>query len=138
MYELAEKIIELRLATRRACMCEGKGQSKKNTLSLKTKVLFLIGKKFSPKEIIVSLLIAKTNLALLTKDMAEEGLIVKEKGTLDKREVRYALTESGKNYLTERLKSIDENLSPLFPVEDNINEAIELIEKTIALLDGQD
>lgn len=51
MYELAEKIIELRLATRRACMCEGKGRSKKNTLSLKTKVLFLIGKNTLPKKL---------------------------------------------------------------------------------------
>ena len=138
LYELAEKIIELRLATRRACMCEGKGRSKKNTLSLKTKVLFLIGKKYSPKEIIASLLIAKTNLALLTKDMAQEGLIVKEKSALDKREVCYTLTENGKNYLDERLKAIDENLSQVFPDEANVNEAIALIDKTIALLDGQD
>lgn len=70
--------------------------------------------------------------------MAQEGLIVKEKGALDKREVCYTLTENGKNYLDERLKAIDENLSQVFPDEANVNEAIALIDKTIALLDGQD
>ena len=79
MYDLAKGIIALRLATRRACMCEGKGQTKKNTLSLKTKVLFLIAEGCSPRDIIACLMIAKTNLALLTRDMATEGLIVKTK-----------------------------------------------------------
>lgn len=131
MHELAKSIIALRLSTRRACMCEGKGNTKKNTLSLKTKVLFLISEGCGVKQIIASLFIAKTNLALLTRDMAEEGLIVKTKGSADRREVNFALTELGRAYLDERLAAIDENVG----FQDS-PEAEKIIESAIMLLDG--
>lgn len=131
MHELAKSIIALRLSTRRACMCEGKGNTKKNTLSLKTKVLFLISEGCGVKQIIASLFIAKTNLALLTRDMAEEGLIVKTKGSADRREVNFALTELGRAYLDERLAAIEENVG----FKDSL-EAEKIIEAAIMLLDG--
>lgn len=131
MHELAKSIIALRLSTRRACMCEGKGNTKKNTLSLKTKVLFLISDGCGVKQIIASLFIAKTNLALLTRDMAEEGLIVKTKGSTDRREVNFALTELGRAYLDERLAAIEENVG----FKDS-PEAEKIIEAAIMLLDG--
>lgn len=131
MHELAKSIIALRLSTRRACMCEGKGNTKKNTLSLKTKVLFLISEGCGVKQIIASLFIAKTNLALLTRDMTEEGLIVKTKGAADRREVNFALTELGRAYLDERLAAIEENVG----FKDS-PEAEKIIEAAIMLLDG--
>ena len=131
MHELAKSIIALRLSTRRACMCEGKGNTKKNTLSLKTKVLFLISEGCGVKQIIASLFIAKTNLALLTHDMAEEGLIVKTKCSADRREVNFALTELGRAYLDERLAAIEENVG----FKDS-PEAEKIIEAAIMLLDG--
>lgn len=131
MHELAKSIIALRLSTRRACMCEGKGNTKKNTLSLKTKVLFLISEGCGVKQIIASLFIAKTNLALLTRDMAEDGLIVKTKGSADRREVNFALTELGRAYLDERLAAIEENVG----FKDS-PEAEKIIESAIMLLDG--
>lgn len=131
MHELAKSIIALRLSTRRACMCEGKGNTKKNTLSLKTKVLFLISEGCGVKQIIASLFIAKTNLALLTRDMAEEGLIVKTKGSADRREVNFALTELGRAYLDERLAAIEENVG----FKDS-PDAEKIIEAAIMLLDG--
>ena len=131
MHELAKSIIALRLSTRRACMCEGKGNTKKNTLSLKTKVLFLISEGCGVKQIIASLFIAKTNLALLTRDMAEEGLIVKTKGSADRREVNFALTELGRAYLDERLAAIEDNVG----FKDS-PEAEKIIEAAIMLLDG--
>lgn len=131
MHELAKSIIALRLSTRRACMCEGKGNTKKNTLSLKTKVLFLISEGCGVKQIIASLFIAKTNLALLTRDMAEEELIVKTKGSADRREVNFALTELGLAYLDERLAAIEENVG----FKDS-PEAEKIIEAAIMLLDG--
>lgn len=131
MHELAKSIIALRLSTRRACMCEGKGNTKKNTLSLKTKVLFLISEGCGVRQIIASLFIAKTNLALLTRDMAEEGLIVKTKGSADRREVNFALTELGRAYLDERLAAIEENVG----FKDS-PEAEKIIEAAIMLLDG--
>lgn len=131
MHELAKSIIALRLSTRRVCMCEGKGNTKKNTLSLKTKVLFLISEGCGVKQIIASLFIAKTNLALLTRDMAEEGLIVKTKGSADRHEVNFALTELGRAYLDERLAAIEENVG----FKDS-PEAEKIIEAAIMLLDG--
>lgn len=49
----------------------------KNTLSLKTKLLFLIERGLSSREILSALAIAKTNLAALTKELANDGLIQK-------------------------------------------------------------
>ncbi len=123
MYDLAKSIIALRLSTRRACMCEGKGQTKKNTLSLKTKVLFLIAEGCCAREITACLMIAKTNLALLTRDMADEGLIVKTKGTTDHREVNFSLTQAGREYLDKRLSVIENNVASLD--KDNAKNIIE-------------
>lgn len=117
-------------------MCEGNDRAKKNTLSLKTKALFLISRGCSPKEIIASLCIAKTNLAILTNEMALGGLIVKSKGTLDRREVNYTLTDAGEEYLRERMFVIEEKIKPAFPTEDAYEEAEKLIAKAVKLLDG--
>ncbi len=134
MYKLAERIIELRLATRHACMCEGTGQAKKNTLSLKTKVLYLIYKECHPKEIIETLCIAKTNLAILTRDMANEGLIVKSRGTLDRREVNYDLTEKGMKYLTDRFAAIEKGLPDPELSREDYEAAVQLLNKAAKLL----
>lgn len=115
-------------------MCEGQHGSRKSTLSLKTKVLFLIGKSCSPKEIIAATCIAKTNLALLTKDMASEGLIDKNKGTLDRREVSYIITEKGREYLNSRLAVMEEELSERFVSDGQYGEAYETLLKALALL----
>ena len=136
MGKLSQKIIELRLATRRACMCEDGGSTKKNTLSLKTKVLFLIEKGCSAREIIASLVIAKTNLALITTELCREGLITKSKGLVDRREVNFTLTEDGYRYLAEREKSIEDEIGFYFGSEDEYDHAIEVIAKAIAVLDG--
>ena len=127
MYELADNIIKLRLATRKVCMCEG--DAKKSTISLKTKVLALIERGLSTREILLTLMIAKTNLALLTKEMAFEGLIEKSKGESDRREVRYSITKTGTEYLNERKKAIEESVS----VSDR-DKAIELICEATKLL----
>ncbi len=127
MYELADNIIKLRLATRKVCMCEG--DAKKSTISLKTKVLALIERGLSTREILLTLMIAKTNLALLTKEMAFEGLIEKSKGESDRREVRYSITKTGTEYLNERKKAIEESVS----VSDR-DKAIELINEATKLL----
>ena len=134
MFEIAEKIIELRLATRKACMCEADYGNKKGTLSLKTKILFLISRSLSPREIVLATRIAKTNLALLTKSMADEGLIVKNKGNLDKREVSYVLTEKGKTYLDCRLSQIQNDISKNFVSDEQYNDALDVLTRAIELL----
>lgn len=136
MYDLAQKLIQLRLATRRVCMCEGKDKNKKSTISLKTKILFLIAEECSPREIVSELMIAKTNLALITKDMANEGLIEKSKTSLDRREVSYSITPKGHDYLNERLRLIELNLPSSYSDEE-LQNAILIVENAIELLGGE-
>lgn len=135
MQALAELIIELRLATRRMCMCEGKAGARKSTLSLRTKVLYLIAHDCSAREIAARLHIAKTNLAQLTTSMAADGLIDKTQGDLDRREVLFSITEKGKSYLDERLRAIDENAEPWLGGA-GAEENAELIGRVVELLGG--
>lgn len=128
MDNFAKTLIKLRLATRKVCMCEADEKQKKNTLSLKTKVLFLIGEGFDTAQIISTLLIAKTNLALLTKQLADGGFIEKTKNDDDHRKLLYFLTERGKAYLDERVSIIATNSS------DFSDEERAIIEKAVALL----
>jgi DNA-binding MarR family transcriptional regulator len=81
-------------------MCEGE-KNKKSTITLKTKVLFLIAQGLSTRDIIWSLAIAKTNLALLTSSLSNEGLIIKKQKNDDKREKSYTLTEKGVQHLND-------------------------------------
>lgn len=116
---LSEKLVELRIATRGATMCESVNGKPKNTLSLKTKILFLLREKsLPPLDIMTTLHLAKTNLALLTTDMAKEGLIIKEKPPADKRTVYYSITEEGKAYLNARLDIIESALKKAFDDEE--------------------
>ena len=97
----------------------------------------MIAKNYNSREILATLLIAKTNLALLTREMANEGLIEKTKGEIDRREVCYTLTQKGASYLNERKKSIEESLSFLSANDESYEKAIALIEKAILLMDGK-
>lgn len=116
---LAEKLVELRIATRSATMCESMSGKTKNTLSLKTKILFLLkDNTLPPVDIMTTLHLAKTNLALLTSEMAQEGLITKNKQQYDKRVVYFSITEAGKEYLDARLKIIEAALIKAFPGEE--------------------
>ncbi|MBR2988737.1 MAG: hypothetical protein IKC64_03330 [Clostridia bacterium] len=128
MDNFAKTLVKLRLATRKVCMCEADEKQKKNTLSLKTKVLFLIGEGYDTAQIISTLLIAKTNLALLTKQLADGGFIEKTKNDDDHRKLLYFLTQRGKAYLDERISVIASNASSF------TDEERAIIEKAVALL----
>lgn len=95
---LSEKLVDLRIATRGATMCETACGKNKNTLSLKTKILFLLrNKSLQPIDLLTSLKLAKANLALLTTEMAKEGLIQKDKQNYDKRVVAFPLPTKAEN-----------------------------------------
>lgn len=119
-------------------MCEGGGSKKKNTLSLKTKVLFLIEKGYSARDIVSALMIAKTNLALITAELCSEGLITKTKGSIDRREIELALTEDGYRYLAEREDAIEEEIGFYFGSEEEYDDAVAALSRAIAVLDGND
>ncbi|MBE5730495.1 MAG: MarR family transcriptional regulator [Clostridiales bacterium] len=132
--ELAQKLVELRIATRGATMCENMYGKSKNTLSLKTKILFLIrDKSLPPSDIISTLHLAKTNVALIAAEMIKEGLIVKEKSELDKRSVWYAITDKGKEYLDSRLRVIEDMLNERYSKKD-YQRALKIMSDAIDIL----
>ena len=69
--------------------------------------------------------------------MANEGLIEKTKGEIDRREVCYALTAKGAQYLNERKKSIEDSLPTISANDEGYKKAVALIEKAILLMDGK-
>lgn len=133
MFDIADKIIELRLLTRRVCMCEN-SEKGKNTMSLKTKILYLIDKAFTTKDIIATLGIAKTNLALITTSLANDGLITKTQKSRDKREKSYALTVKGMDYLDERKDVINNAFKNVLTNEDDFDNAVEKFDEILKLL----
>lgn len=131
---LSEKLVELRIATRSATMCESSVGKAKNTLSLKTKVLFLLKhKSLPPIDIMTTLHLAKTNLALMTTEMAKDGLIIKEKTQSDKRSVYYTITEKGSEYLQTRLDVIEATLKKAFNDEE-YEHAFKVLEEAVDVL----
>lgn len=132
---ISEKIVELRIATRRACMCENTDKKKKNTLSLKTKILFLLkDKNLMPCDIISMLQIAKTNLAIMTSQMADEGLIHKIKSDFDKREITYEITDEGRAYLARRLDIIENAFKNILTDETEYESAVSKVDEVLSLL----
>ena len=102
--KLTEQIVELRIMLQR--ICDGfstENFNKKTSLTMRTKVLFVLSKnkQCPPSILIESLGIAKSNLALLCKSMCEEGVIVADKGNNDKRNIYYSLTAKGERELNE-------------------------------------
>lgn len=133
MYDVADKIINLRLNTRRVCMCEGE-KNKKSTITLKTKVLFLIAQGLSTKDIILSLGIAKTNLALLTSSLSDEGLIIKKQKLDDKREKSYTLTAQGKQHLDSVKEKINLAFKTVITTDEEFESAIKKIDDVLDLM----
>ncbi len=102
--KLTEQIVELRIMLQ--SICDGfstENFNKKTTLTMRTKVLFVLSKNSQcpPSVLIETLGIAKSNLALLCKSMCEEGVIVADKGSNDKRNIYYSLTAKGERELNE-------------------------------------
>ena len=131
MKKISESVIDLRIATRRACMCENADNNKKSTLSLKTKVLYLIAHGCSPKDIQLILCIAKTNLALIAAALEKQGFIVKSRAYDDRRHVTYAVTGKGKKYLASCLEIIEKSFSAAFPDKESYQAALKKLEDAL-------
>ena len=109
MDSIAEKLIELRLATRRACRKKD-AQSKKSVLSLSDKTLFLLLKQpLPPDELMSALCIGSANLTHLTDGMIEEELIEKSRYGNDGRCVCYKITQKGTDRIRTALSDLDDN-----------------------------
>jgi len=98
-----EKLLELEALTENLT----KHLAKNNLL--KIKVLYFISQyeNLSVSMIIDKLGLKKSNFALMTKDLENEGLVVSKQGEIDKRCRMLYLTEKGKSVLAEFLSSLD-------------------------------
>jgi DNA-binding MarR family transcriptional regulator len=135
MEKLSEKIIQLRLATRRVTAVEGRAGKAKSTLSLKSKILFLIRQRSAtPVDIMHRLGIVKTNFSLLIKQMIREGLVKKINDTADRREIRVSITEDGKKYLSTRLDIIESVCNRTFN-QAEYDEALKKLDDALSVLD---
>ncbi len=132
MKNFAEKIIELRLATRKACNCEE--QNAKKTLNLKSKFLFCIKDKPStPSQLMNRLVIGKTNLAIMAKQLLAEGLIERTVTSADRRNVSYTITDKGKQHVDAVMQRIEELFSKILTDEKEYDDAIRYADELITL-----
>ena len=99
----ARKILELKCLSQTLCQ-NGNAENTNNQL----KVLYFIDEyqSVTPQLLISKLGIVKSNLALLTKSLIKDGLIVASKSLADKRAIVYSITEKGKQILDQHLSSI--------------------------------
>lgn len=99
----ARKILEIKCLSQTLCQ-NGNAENTNNQL----KVLYFIDEyqMVTPQLLISKLGIVKSNLALLTKSLMKEGLIVSNKSLADKRAIVYSITPKGKQILDEHLSSI--------------------------------
>lgn len=131
---LAKNIVELRIASRKACMCE-KGDNVKSTITLKSKILFLIYKKdSSPSEIMDALRVNKANVALLCKSMTEEKLIKAKPSSQDKRHITYSVTDNGKAVMEEKLDIIEGQFKNILTKDEDYLDAINKISECLNIL----
>jgi DNA-binding MarR family transcriptional regulator len=109
-------------------------QGNKNILlSSKIKVLYLLSEKdMTPADLIQCLGMAKSNLANLSKQLIEEGVMESYKTLDNMRNVYYRITTTGR----EELLSYKNSLSKLFceKYNDNINDLEVNIDKILSIL----
>ncbi len=131
---ISDKLVELKILLRRACMCEGE-TSKKSTLSLKTKVLFLLkDRPLKAGELITALCVAKPNATALANALEKDGLIEKTRGLHDRREVSLSITDAGRKYLEKRLEVIERGFDNILTDQKDYEEACGQIDEIINLL----
>lgn len=97
---------------------------------LRMKILFFsrLYENLSIGIIIEKIGIKKTNFALMTRDLEEEGCLVIKKSVLDKRCRVIELTEKGNAELDDYLKDLDKDLGATSP---EVDYAIEALDKYI-------
>lgn len=115
----------INVCTRLENLCEGFDISSKSALiSSKLKVLLAIQdeNKISPSMLIEKVGLAKSNIALLCKNLISENLIKSEKDGFDSRIIFYSITEKGNNFLDETLNKMAFNFNREIAYKNNIKE----------------
>ncbi len=102
----SKSVVELKLIADR--IAEGKGEEA-GIFSNMHQILYILDKKetVTPRELIMELNIAKSNLAILAKKMIKDGYIESHKDKINKREIFYNITDLGREILQKKLDNID-------------------------------
>lgn len=102
----SKSIVEIKLIADR--IAEGKGEEA-GIFSNMHQILYILNKQetVTPRELIMELNIAKSNLAILAKKMIKDGYIESHKDKINKREIFYNITDLGREVLAKKLNNID-------------------------------
>ena len=134
--ELARNMMRLRILSSNACESFEKQINKKNLLTTKVRILFLIDeyKTVSPTFLIDRLYVAKSNIALFCKQLWLEGLISSSQDLIDKRIIYYCLTPKGKEFLKSKLSFIQDNLDSAVDTDTKkkLNESMSYVNKVLS------
>lgn len=128
-YSFANSIVWLKLLTDRIC----EGKNKKNGLFLVSyQVLFVLNEneRVSPKELVLSLGLAKSNLAIIAKKMMKDGLIERTKDLQNRKEIYYNITLKGKEILMAKLAQIENSCN------ESEKKETSLLQKVVQILKG--
>ena len=132
--DVYDRLIDLRITMTTACDGFSTELSNKNIiLSSRIKILYLLSEKdMAPTELITSLGMAKSNLANLSKQLIEEGVIESYK-TLDNiRHVFYRITTKGKDELQAYKKALNNIFCEQY--KDDIEELNIYLDKILKIL----
>ncbi len=134
--DLARNMMKLRILSSNACESFEKQINKKNLLTTKVRILFLIDeyKTVSPTFLIDRLYVAKSNIALFCKQLLLEGLISSSQDLIDKRIIYYCLTPKGKEFLKSKLSFIQDNLDIAIGEDEKkkLNESMNYVNKVLS------
>ena len=128
-YSFTNSIVWLKLLTDRIC----EGKNKKNGLFLVSyQVLFVLNEneRVSPKELVLSLGLAKSNLAIIAKKMMKDGLIERTKDLQNRKEIYYNITLKGKEFLMAKLAQIENSCT------ESEKKETSLLQKVVQILKG--
>lgn len=137
METIAEKLINLRLITRKLCIHENSANKKfKSTITLYDKMLFLLkDKDLSPIELMDILCITKSNLAHLAKTLIHDDFITKiNSNTKDNRQINYSITALGQKYLEKYLTNLEINVKKALSSKAEYDDANDKLDDIIELL----
>ena len=123
----------INVCTRLENLCEGFDvDSKSMLISSKLKILLAVKEqeKVSPSMLINKIGLAKSNIALLCKNMVQENLLEKQKDEFDSRVIFYTITNEGEKMLNTSLEQMSFNFKRELAYKQKFKE----IEQTLDLL----
>ena len=126
---LPRKILETKILCQTVCNI-----TKRESTQTEIKVLYFIDEYESctPSVLISKLGIVKSNLALLTKKMIKDNLIIAKKSLYDKRSIFYSITPTGKKMLNEYLLELEKVIHKNeYEVEQSLNKVLDYLNKKV-------